>query len=113
MDLRVLIFKLVRELLRNVVKHAGVDTARVTVRGDADAVHIDVVDTGRGFEWQMDLFGERVGGFGLWSIADRISEVGGEFIVDTAPGRGARFSLKFALRRVDDGNARSALQKAG
>lgn len=98
MELRVLIFKLVRELLRNVVKHAGVDQARVVVRGDGERVDVEVADTGRGFEWQMDLFGERVGGFGLWSIADRISDVGGSFNVDTAPGRGARFALGFPLK---------------
>lgn len=100
MDLRVMIFKLVRELLRNVVKHADVDSARVTVRGDAERVSVEVVDSGRGFEWQMDLFGERVGGFGLWSIADRISAVGGSFNVDTAPGRGARFELAFPLKQA-------------
>ena len=32
-DMRVLIFKLVRELLRNVVKHAGVNAARCAVDG--------------------------------------------------------------------------------
>ena len=34
LDIRVLVFKLVRELLRNVVKHAGVSKASVQVRGD-------------------------------------------------------------------------------
>ncbi len=114
MNLRILIFKLVRELLRNVVKHAGVSSARVTARGDQERVIIEVMDAGRGFEWQMDLFGERVGGFGLWSIADRVSEVGGEFKIDTAPGRGARFELVFSLRRhaVEDGDS-SVLHRVG
>lgn len=97
MDLRVLVFKLVRELLRNVVKHSGVDTARVNVKGDARKVVVEVTDAGRGFEWQMEMFGPRPGQFGLWSISDRVSDFGGEFRVDTAPGEGAKFTLEFPL----------------
>jgi signal transduction histidine kinase len=98
LEMRVLVFKLVRELLRNVVKHAGVNAARVTVRGDADALRVEVADAGKGFEWQLDMFGARGGGFGLWSIADRVHEAGGRFTVDTAPGRGSRFDMEFPLR---------------
>jgi signal transduction histidine kinase len=97
LDMRVLVFKLVRELLRNVVKHAGVREAHVSVGGDAEQLRVEVSDQGRGFEWQMDMFGAHAGGFGLWSIADRVYDVGGQFIVDTAPGRGSRFSLVLPL----------------
>jgi signal transduction histidine kinase len=99
MELRVLVFKLVRELLRNVVKHAGVDTARVSVRGDRQVLTVEVEDAGRGFEWQIDMFGARPDGFGLWSIADRVNEAGGTFSVDSQPGKGSRFSMRFALQR--------------
>lgn len=97
-ETRVLVFKLVRELLRNVVKHAGVGAARVVVRGDSDTLRVQVGDEGKGFEWQLDMFGARSGGFGLWSIADRVQEGGGRFHVDTAPGRGSRFEMLFPLR---------------
>src|SRR5690606_17624521 len=97
MDLRVLIFKLVRELLRNVVKHSGVDLARVKVRGSHKRVSIEVTDAGRGFEWQMEMFGPSPGAFGLWSISDRVADFGGEFSVETSPGHGARFTLEFPL----------------
>lgn len=98
LETRVLVFKLVRELLRNVVKHAGVQAASVMVRGDGDTLSVDVADEGKGFEWQMDMFGSQAGGFGLWSIADRVQEAGGRFVVSTAPGRGSRFEMLFPLR---------------
>jgi signal transduction histidine kinase len=98
LDTRVLVFKLVRELLRNVIKHAGVNAARVSVHGDAESLRVEVADEGKGFEWQLDMFGARSGGFGLWSIADRVQEAGGRFTVDTAPGRGSRFEMVFPLR---------------
>lgn len=103
LETRVLVFKLVRELLRNVTKHSGVHTAQLRVRGDAESLSVHVGDEGRGFESQLDLFGARNGGFGLWSIADRIAEAGGEFTVDTAPGRGARFDLVLPLRPAGAG----------
>jgi signal transduction histidine kinase len=114
LDTRVLAFKLVRELLRNVVKHAGVSSACVRVRGDTEMLYVHVADEGKGFEWQLDMFGTPNRGFGLWSIADRVNEAGGEFVVDTAPGRGARFDLKIPLgnkgsRQRDDRRATAGM----
>jgi signal transduction histidine kinase len=98
LDMRILVFKLVRELLRNVVKHAGVQTAQVQVLGNNIELIVRVSDQGKGFEWQMDMFGARGGGFGLWSIADRVSEVGGALNVDTRVGEGSRFEMVFPLQ---------------
>ena len=47
------------------------------------------------------MFGGRTNGFGLWSIEERVREVGGEFKIDTAPGRGARFEMILPLRRAE------------
>jgi signal transduction histidine kinase len=99
LELRVLIFKLVRELLRNVIKHADVSRATVTVHGDGEAVKVEVLDDGKGFIWEVDLFGGRSNGFGLWSIEERVREVGGQFRVETAPGRGARFEMILPLKQ--------------
>ncbi len=98
-EMRVLVFKLVRELLRNVVKHAGVSAALVQVRGDRNSVTVEVRDEGKGFEWKPDFFAARARGFGLWSIAERVREAGGEFTVDTAPGRGAHVKFSVPLNR--------------
>jgi signal transduction histidine kinase len=95
LDLRVLVFKLIRELLRNVVKHSGVRAATVTVSQTPSELRVIVEDRGVGFEWQLSLFEARSEGFGLWSVADRVRAAAGEMTVDTAPGRGCRVSVVF------------------
>jgi signal transduction histidine kinase len=120
-DLRVLVFKVIRELLRNVVKHSGVHAASVTVTRSPDELRAVVEDRGSGFEWQLSLFEPRAHGFGLWSVADRVRDAAGEMTVDTGPGRGCRVTVVFPLgaaRRaapaadpegdIKDGTARSA-----
>ena len=56
LEMRILIFKLIRELLRNVVKHARVDTATVNVSMTVRQLSLEVIDDGVGFEWQLSLF---------------------------------------------------------
>ncbi len=97
LELRVLAFKVIRELLRNVAKHSGVQSASVTVTGDHGQLRIVVADQGVGFEWQLSLSEPRAHGFGLWSVADRVREADGEMTVDTAPGHGCRVSVVFPL----------------
>ena len=96
-DLRVLVFKVIRELLRNVVKHAGVQLASVNVTRDSKELRVVVEDRGLGFEWQLSLFEPRAHGFGLWSVADRVRDAAGEMTVDTGPGRGCRVTVIFPL----------------
>jgi signal transduction histidine kinase len=110
-EMRVLVFKLVRELLRNVAKHAGVSAARVQVRGDRNTVTVEVRDEGKGFEWKPDFFAARARGFGLWSIAERVREAGGEFTVDTAPGRGAQITFTVPLNRERSGKDGEPLRR--
>jgi signal transduction histidine kinase len=100
LDLRVLVFKLIRELLRNVVKHSGVRSASVTVSQTPSELRVVVEDHGVGFEWQLSLFEARSEGFGLWSVADRVRAAQGEMTVDTAPGRGCRVSVVFPHQAV-------------
>jgi len=119
-DLRVLVFKVIRELLRNVVKHSGVQLASVTVTRGPDELRAVVEDRGSGFEWQLSLFEPRAHGFGLWSVADRVRDAAGEMTVDTGPGRGCRVTVIFPLggkrtaqaadpdSDLEDGTARSA-----
>ncbi len=97
LEMRILIFKLIRELLRNVVKHSRVNAATVNVSMTARHLRLEVIDDGVGFEWQLSLFETPREGFGLWSVAERIREADGEMTVDTAPGRGCKVSVVFPL----------------
>lgn len=107
LDLRVLVFKVIRELLRNVVKHSGVKSAKVTVTHTSKELRVLVEDSGVGFEWQLSLFEPRAHGFGLWSVADRVREAAGEMTVDTGPGRGCRVTVIFPL-----GEAKAVAQRS-
>ena len=94
-DAKVLLYQSVRELLLNVVKHAGTSTARVRMtRTNENHLKIVVEDSGAGFDpderWKNeDLFS----GFGLFSIRERLDLLGGQLEVDSSPGRGSTFTL--------------------
>ena len=94
-DVRVLLFESVRELLFNAVKHAGVNSARVALRySTSNELQIIVSDEGRGFDpAQLKPAGETGGGFGLFTIRERLSLIGGSMEMDSSPGMGSRFTL--------------------
>ena len=94
-DLRVLIFQLVRELLFNIVKHAQVNQAQVVMCLDGDHFVVRVEDHGVGFDPGLLADGERqdAGGFGLYSIRERLALFGGEVKIITAPGKGTQVVL--------------------
>jgi signal transduction histidine kinase len=93
--IRVTVFHAVRELLFNVVKHAKVRRARVHMsRVGENRIKILVTDKGAGFEPTRLQAGEgKTGGFGLFSLRERLALLGGQMEVESAPGRGSRFTL--------------------
>jgi PAS domain S-box-containing protein len=86
-DARVLMYESARELLFNVVKHAGVSHARVTLGRRGPLTVLAVEDTGRGFDpAKLRSAGATSGGFGLFSIQSRVEVMGGQFAVESSPG---------------------------
>ena len=94
-DDRVLMFQAVRELLFNVVKHAGVKVAHLQTRKGTDGrVRIVVSDNGVGFDPVAALArAGTTGGFGLFRIHERLGMFGGELQMESSPGSGSRFTL--------------------
>jgi signal transduction histidine kinase len=93
-----LIFQIVRELLFNVVKHAGVDSATVILKQTQDAQIVIVRDEGNGFD--PDHFGQ-TNGSGLDSIRSRISLFGGQMNVQAKPGSGVSVIISLPLQAED------------
>ena len=97
-DVRVLLFKAVRELLVNIVKHARARRARVSIRRRGGSVEVEVCDDGVGFDpsglWSA---AGRTGGFGLFNIRERLDHIGGGISIESGPGRGTRVTLTAPL----------------
>jgi len=98
-DFRIVLFQAVRELLFNVAKHAQVTQANVTLERIGDDLRVQVEDTGVGFH--PDTETEEVSGmqgYGLFSIGERISFLGGSFDVQSEPGKGTRVMITAPLK---------------
>ena len=95
-DVRTLLFESVRELLFNAVKHAQVDRVTIDLSLDPDdALRIMVADQGIGFD-SAGLVERGKGGhagWGLFSIRERLTLLGGRFDIESQPGQGTRFRL--------------------
>jgi CheY-like chemotaxis protein len=97
-EMEICLFQAVRELLFNVVKHAGVKSARIRLTDDNNRIQISVEDEGAGFDpSQLRSAGGRVGGFGLFTFSERINVFGGRLSIDSSPGVGSRILLDVPL----------------
>lgn len=89
----VLLYRSVRELLNNVAKHSGATAVKIRFITDGDRMVIEVRDNGFGFSAdQIDDINEG-SRFGLFSIRERLTHLGGEMRIESAPGKGTLVSL--------------------
>ncbi|MHC4719961.1 MAG: sensor histidine kinase, partial [Planctomycetota bacterium] len=101
-DVRVLLFRNVRELLINVVKHAQAQKVKVTIAKVDEKIYVTVEDDGVGFDAEKTaaMVGE-TGGFGLFSIRERMEQLGGRLKIASEPGHGSRMTIIAPLRREE------------
>lgn len=96
-DVRTFLFKAVRELLVNIVKHAKARRVDISITRADDRMQILVRDDGVGFE-SSDLKLHSEKGFGLFNIRERLESIGGLFEIASQPGQGSRASIVAPLR---------------
>lgn len=99
-DLKVLLYHAVRELLLNMVKHAGANKGSISTKREDASIVIIVEDDGVGFTPSaVSSDGAKKECFGLFNIRERLGHFCGRMEIDSEPGRGARFILTAPLER--------------
>jgi len=98
-EARVLLFRAVRELLFNVLKHAQASCTKVSMHREGDCLRVTVEDNGVGFAPDK-LAGTsgKVEGFGLFSIRERLNYFGGAMAIESTPGQLTRVILTMPLQ---------------
>ena len=98
-DARIVLYQSVRELLYNVVKHAQARKVNVSLTKTDSAVQIRVEDDGIGFDTStLGLRRSAGSGFGLFSIRERLTYLGGDFKINSQPGSGTCVILKAPVK---------------
>jgi signal transduction histidine kinase len=97
-DAELALFRALQESLTNVARHASGAPVRVLARADATHVHLTVSDDGPGFDAARTVEGfEFAGRLGLAGMRERISAVGGDVRLRSAPGAGVTIEIDVPL----------------
>lgn len=97
MRLEATLLRIAQGSLANVAQHAAATRAEVTLSYMSDEVALDIVDNGRGFTPDVATPGARHESFGFVAIRQRVEQLGGTFVLESAPGQGTALAVTFLL----------------
>ncbi|MES2323662.1 MAG: sensor histidine kinase [Pseudomonadota bacterium] len=87
-----MVFRIMQESLSNIARHSHATEVSVDLRRCGDLLTLDVRDNGVGMAPDIAAKGS-----GLLGIRDRISAIGGQFSLDSSPGKGTVLSMSIPL----------------
>jgi two-component system, NarL family, sensor histidine kinase UhpB len=80
------LFRVAQEALHNVVRHAQVSRAKITLEYQPQEIYLKVEDSGAGFNPVESFVPPR--GWGLAGMRERVESVGGQLVIVSKPGTG-------------------------
>jgi len=94
------LYRVTRELLTNVVKHAHSHKIKVSVRKDCGQIYVGVQDDGTGFkESQASSTVSKTTRFGLFSVREQLEYLGGHLEIESEPGQGTTAKVVVPLTK--------------
>lgn len=98
-DVEATLVRVAQASIANVARHARATRCTVTLTYQPDSVSLDVVDDGIGFDPAAD---PPPGAVGIAGVRRRMDALGGQLVIESAPGSGCGVSVRVPL---DDGKA--------
>jgi len=107
-QVKILLYRAARELLMNAAKHAEAPDAFIRIDRSDGQIHVVVEDNGKGFDVsRIEEMIRQKEGFGLLSIRERLTHIGGTFAIESEPGKGTKVTLTAPLHLTKRGRSRS------
>ncbi len=98
---KVLLYRSIRELLTNIAKHSSAKLVRVTSSRVNNDILITVEDDGTGFDISdLDSKAGNSSGFGLFSIRERLTHIGGQFDIQSDKDKGTKIMMQVPLKPI-------------
>ncbi len=94
------LLRITQEALANIAKHARATRVGITLSYLDDVVALDIRDDGVGFGADENSKDAR-GGFGLESMRQRITQVGGALEIESEPGNGTAISARLPVDQTE------------
>lgn len=92
-------YRVVQECINNILKHSGATETWIEIVREPGRVSLRIADNGKGFSTNTDAdLSKR--GFGLTGLAERARMLGGEFQLQTEPGRGTVINVSIVLPKA-------------
>jgi signal transduction histidine kinase len=88
------IYRIIQELINNILKHAAASTATVQLVKRSDALNITVEDNGKGFDVQTMKTST---GIGFLNLQNRVSYLQGTLDFQSAPGKGTFVNIDIPI----------------
>jgi len=95
-DTRYLLFRSVRELLMNIIKHSEASSVKISISRNSGVMRVSVEDNGVGFD--PAAVAGKDGGFGLFTIHRRLKQSDGCCEIESRPGSGTKVVLAAPLK---------------
>lgn len=92
------VYRSVREMLLNVVKHARTDTVWIAARRVDDQLQLSIKDRGVGFRVEQIGSGSAEAGIGLLTIRERAQSLGGDLTIESAAEVGSCFRIRVPIK---------------
>lgn len=98
------LFRVVQELLNNIVKHAEASVIDVRLECHEGKLSITVSDNGKGFLQSAVMLMDGDKGLGLGNMKKRIAIMQGNLTIDSTPGKGTRVTIEVPQMNYDSRN---------
>ncbi len=86
------LLRIAQEAVSNAMRHARPQLVRINMSDDASHWIMSVDDDGVGMQQPTELYARD--GFGLSSMRQRANAIGGEWLIESQPGKGTRISVR-------------------
>lgn len=100
-DLRLVIFRIAQDALKNVAAHSGADSASISLSSENGSIRLDIGDNGTGFDVSRVMSTACSNcGLGLMSMKRRAELSGGSFHIDSCEGEGTSIRVRWPVNAV-------------
>ena len=97
-DTRIVIYRIISELLVNITKHANASLIDVKIYEDQEYYYFVVSDNGKGFDNKYDSKSSKDGGYGLFSINERLDSMHGHLKIESGEKQGTKITVSIPTK---------------